>query len=89
MLPELTTMQQGSVPASAGSTFSAAASSPTALRLQVRNTPLMGKVTVLLHLYSVLCGVSQRLESEDDLMTGLLSIAEQRSSLLDGACMPH
>ncbi|CAL5227844.1 g10876 [Coccomyxa viridis] len=36
MLPELT-LQQGSVPASAGSTFSAAASSPTALRSQVGN----------------------------------------------------
>lgn len=36
MMPELTALQQGSVPVSAGSTFSAAASSPTALRSQVR-----------------------------------------------------
>lgn len=37
MLPELTNLQQRSVPASAASTFPAAASSPTALRGQVRH----------------------------------------------------
>ena len=39
MLPELTTLQQGSVPASGGSTFSAAASSPAGLRVQVDSDP--------------------------------------------------
>ena len=40
MMPELTALQQGSLPVSAGSTFSAAASSPTALRSQVRHAVL-------------------------------------------------
>ena len=45
LLPELTSVQQGSVPASAASTFSAAVSSPTALRAQVRHMCLLsGKV---------------------------------------------
>ena len=47
MLPELTTLQQGSVPASAGSTFSAAASSPAVLRVQVSSDPSVRQTAVL------------------------------------------
>ena len=47
MLPELATLQQGSVPASGGSTFSAAASSPAGLRVQVVCDPCVRLTAVV------------------------------------------